>query len=56
MSRPGCEGLRKNPAHTENSKKRIGKRGADVISNVKSAFTNRSHGTSLRGMNHFANG
>ena len=46
MPRPGCEVLRNNPTHT----------GADMISHVKSAFTNRRHGTSLRGMNHFANG
>ena len=45
----------KNLAHTKNSGGGIGRRGADMISHVKSAFSNRSHGTSLRGINHFAN-
>ena len=46
----------KNLVYTKNSGGGIGRRGADRISCVKSAFANRSHGTPLRGMNHLTNG
>ena len=56
VSRPGCEVLLENLADTENFGRGIGKRGADMVSYVKSAFANSSHGTSLSGMDYFANG